>query len=201
MGLIYKTLSAPAGPSIYKEKGSKFLGYAFPVENKTQIKEILQKIKKEHHGARHWCYAYRINPKNPEERAYDDGEPTYSAGKPILQQIQQADLMDVLVVVVRYFGGVKLGVGGLIQAYRTAAKTVLDSAKTVNKEIKEMVILHFDYEQINLVMQFLKRYQIKPEKMETGKRVNIIIKADDEIISLFEKTLPDIKINKIKSEL
>ena len=197
MGLIYKTLSDPAGPSIYKEKGSKFLGYAFPVENKNQIKEILQKIKKEHHGARHWCYAYRINPKQPEERANDDGEPAYSAGKPILQQIQQADLMDVLVVVVRYFGGVKLGVGGLIQAYRTAAKSVLDSAKTVNKEIKDMVMLRFDYEQMNRVMQFLKRYQIKPEKMETGEQVDIFVQTNEETLFRIKKNIPEIKIKKV----
>lgn len=197
MGSTYKTLSAPAGPSVYKEKGSKFLGYAFPVEGKNQIKEILQKIKKEHHGARHWCYAYRINPKNPEERANDDGEPTYSAGKPILQQIQRADLINVLVVVVRYFGGVKLGVGGLIQAYRTAAKSVLETAETVEKEIKDRFMLCFDYAQMNRVMPFLKRYQIKPEKMETEEKVRLLIQSDDETVLQLEKNVPGIEIKKV----
>ncbi len=180
MASTYKTILSPAGPSVYKEKGSKFLGYAFPVSSPEEVKEILQKVKKEHHAARHWCYAYRLGISPTEERFNDDGEPTYSAGKPILQQIQSRQLTNTLVVVVRYFGGVKLGVGGLIQAYKTAAKDVLEMSETVEKIPLETIRISFDYALMNRVMQYLKKHQIPVKDMQTADKVTLTLEVSSE---------------------
>ncbi len=160
MGDTYKTVLEPSGPSIFKDRGSKFLGYVFPVESEVEVKRHLAAIKRKYHDARHWCYAYRLGKVQLVERANDDGEPAHSAGIPILNQIKKAGLTDTLVIVVRYFGGVKLGVGGLIRAYRTAAKEVLDNAKIEEKEIREAIRIRFPYAVMNDVMRVLKKYQI-----------------------------------------
>lgn len=146
-----------ATESLFKDKGSKFLAYAIPFEDDSLLKETLEPIKKEHYNARHFCFAYRINPENIAERANDDGEPGHTAGTPILGQIHSLNLVNVLVVVVRYFGGTKLGVSGLINAYKTAAKEALENATIVKKEIESDVKIAFDYADMNEVMRVIKK--------------------------------------------
>jgi uncharacterized YigZ family protein len=151
----YFTISKPAEAAL-KEKGSKFLSFVFPVVSETEIKVLLTNLKKLHPGANHHCYAWRLGADKAAFRANDDGEPSNSAGKPILSQIQSNDLTNVLIVVVRYFGGTLLGVGGLIQAYKHAAAAALQ-----NTEITECFILFeyklvFNFEHINAVMRILK---------------------------------------------
>ncbi len=190
MADTYKTVVRPAGPSVFKDRGSKFLGYIFPVENEAQIKENLAKIKKEHHSARHWCYAYRLGKTNPAERANDDGEPAHSAGVPILNQIKKADLTDTLVIVVRYFGGVKLGVGGLIRAYKTAAEEVIREAEITEKEIREEVTVRFPYAVMNEVMRLVKKFQIPvlSRNGDTEMEMTIALKPGEK-----EKILDELK--------
>lgn len=153
----YKTITnSPTG--VYKEKGSRFLAFAFKVETLEEIKEILEKIKKEHFSARHVCYAYKIGDQT---RACDDGEPSSTAGKPILGQIVSHDLDRVLVVVVRYFGGVLLGTGGLTVAYRSAAASALDEAQIVVEIVKEKLQIAFSYALLPEVMNFLKNENLE----------------------------------------
>lgn len=151
----YKTISNPA-EGIFKDKGSKFLSYAFPVCTETEIREIIQAIKKEHHSARHHCYAWRLGHDKLLFRANDDGEPSSTAGKPILGQIQSFDLTDILIVVVRYFGGTLLGVSGLINAYRNAALDAISQAEIIEKIVEHKLILEFDYGVMNEVMKIFK---------------------------------------------
>ena len=120
-----KSIAAPSEEALYKEKNSKFFGYAFPVNDEEEVKAILEDTKKQHHSARHWCYAFQLGTDKIYYRANDDGEPNNTAGMPIYGQIQSFGVTNVLVVVVRYFGGIKLGVGGLISAYRAAAQMAL----------------------------------------------------------------------------
>jgi uncharacterized YigZ family protein len=151
----YKTISEESRGS-YKEKGSKFLAFAFPVISEDEIKERLSELRKEYHDARHHCYAYRIGYEDPKFRINDDGEPSGTAGRPIYGQILSNDLTQILVVVIRYFGGIKLGVPGLIHAYRTVTSDALASARTVTKTIREDYLLRFDYLAMNSVMKILK---------------------------------------------
>ena len=131
----YKTLTKPSGAILWKDRGSKFYGYAFPISNEDDVKLKLEILKKEHHAARHWCYAYQIGTETSLYRANDDGEPNNTAGMSIYGQIQSFELTNILIVVVRYFGGVKLGVGGLINAYRSAAKLAIENSKIINNEL------------------------------------------------------------------
>ena len=156
----YQTIEAPS-EGFYKEKGSKFIALAYPVESAEQCKEILDKLKKEHHGARHYCYAYRIHPASEQVRSNDDGEPPGTAGKPILNQIYSFDLFNIFVVVIRYFGGTKLGVSGLINAYKTAAREALTHAVIITKEPVEEIELRFDYALMNSVMRILKHENVQ----------------------------------------
>lgn len=156
----YLTIDKPV-EIIYKDKGSKFITYAYHVTNEQQIKEILTQLKKEHHTANHHCYAYRLGPDKQVFRANDDGEPNNTAGKPILGQIQSADLTDVFIVVVRYFGGTLLGVSGLINAYKTSAAEVIKAATIVEKQIMFYYTVSFPFEQMNDVMKILKQSDCK----------------------------------------
>ena len=152
----YLTIQAPQ-QIIFKDKGSKFLAFAFPVENDKQIKECLVQLKKEHPTANHHCYAYSLGAVQANTRANDDGEPSYTAGKPILGQIQSNDLTNILIVVVRYFGGTLLGVSGLINAYKTSAADVIKSTTIIEKQILFKYTIHFSFEQLNEVMKLLKQ--------------------------------------------
>ncbi len=151
----YKTITKK-GKGYFKDKGSKFLSFAFPVQNEDEIKEILTQLKKEHHSARHHCYAWRLGSEKITFRANDDGEPSSSAGKPILGQLLSFDVTNVLVVVVRYFGGTLLGVSGLIHAYKTAAAEALKESAITERLIERNFCLKFTYNELNPVMQIIK---------------------------------------------
>lgn len=157
----YKTISKPAHGDLFKDKNSKFYGYAFPVTNEDQIKTHIEALKKEHYSARHWCYAYQIGTESIQYRANDDGEPNNSAGMPIYGQIQSFDVTNVLIIVIRYYGGVKLGVGGLINAYRTGAQLALESAEIIKKTIDVAFQLKFEYKNMSKVMRLLKENQVE----------------------------------------
>ena len=157
---VYNTLESPS-EGLYKEKGSKFLSFAFPVSSEEQIKDLLDQFKKQYYDARHVCFAYILGYQKDRYRAYDDGEPNHSAGDPILNQIKSFDLSDTLVIVVRYFGGTKLGVGGLITAYKTATQEALENAKVIEKIPTEVLKHHFKYEEMNHVMSVIKQYDLK----------------------------------------
>ncbi|WP_138433640.1 IMPACT family protein [Winogradskyella algicola] len=158
---IYKTISKSSVGELFKDKNSKFIGFAFPVENEDQIKAYIDEVKKEHHSARHWCYAYQLGTENISFRANDDGEPNNSAGMPIYGQIQSYELTNILVVVVRYYGGIKLGVGGLINAYKTGAQFALEASEIIEKTINKHFSLKFEYKNMSKVMRILKEHQIE----------------------------------------
>jgi uncharacterized YigZ family protein len=151
----YYTTVIPGEESLYKEKGSKFIGYAFRVTDEDDVKEAIEQLKKEHHNARHWCYAYRLHPESGLYRTNDDGEPSGSAGKPIYGQILSADLYETLVVVVRYFGGTKLGVSGLITAYKAAAEEALRLSKTKEIKITRPLRVECDYTELDPLMRIV----------------------------------------------
>lgn len=151
----FKTIEKPS-EGLFKDKGSRFISYAFPVNSEEQIRDIVQSIKKEHHSARHHCYAWRLGSEKLLFRANDDGEPSSTAGKPILGQIQSFDLTNILIVVVRYFGGTLLGVSGLINAYRNAALDAINQAEIVEKLLEKRFMIEFDYSAMNEVMKIFK---------------------------------------------
>ena len=172
---IYKTLAEPSEETLLKEKNSKFFGYAFPIESEEEVKEILETLRKQHPGAGHFCYAYQIGTDKISFRANDDGEPSNSAGMPIYGQIQSFGLTNVLIVVIRYYGGVKLGVGGLISAYRTSAQMSLEMAEIIEKTIDVHYIVSFDYKNMNKVMRVIKEknLDIIAQKMELSCEIVI----------------------------
>lgn len=156
----YRTISINS-ECLLKEKQSKFFGYAFPVSDAEVIKIRIEKLKKSHHTARHFCYAYQIGITNITYRSNDDGEPRNSAGIPIYGQIKSYELTDILIVVVRYFGGTKLGVGGLISAYKECAKMTIEANKIITKEIIIPIQIKFDYPLMNTVMRIIKEYHLE----------------------------------------
>lgn len=198
----YKTILQASEEVLFKEKGSKFFGYAYAVNSEEIVKHHLELLKKKHHSARHWCYAWQLGKKYDTYRYNDDGEPSNSAGAPIYGQLQSFDVTNVLVVVVRYFGGTKLGVGGLIQAYKTAAKMALEESKIVERTIDEIFYLNFGYPEMNVVMRIIKEENIKilSQKMENDClfEISVRLKDADRIFSLFENTYKvEIKKQKI----
>ncbi len=152
----YQTITAKTGEGYYTEKRSKFLAFAHHVESADEVKEIIDEYRRRYYDARHVCYAYMLGPDRKEFRANDDGEPSSTAGKPILGQINSLLLTDVLVVVVRYYGGVNLGTGGLIVAYRTAAADALAHSEVVTRQVEELVTYEYPYVMMNDVMRIVK---------------------------------------------
>ena len=195
----YKTISKPSKEALFKDKNSKFYGYAYPVTSEDEIKTHLATLKKQHHSARHWCYAYQFGTESITYRANDDGEPNNSAGQPIYGQIQSFDLTNVLIVVVRYFGGVKLGVGGLINAYRTAAQFALENANIIQKTININYLITFEYKNMNKVMRIIKekKLNIINQVLELDCNIEISVRKNDSkaVFELF-KQLFEIKIKK-----
>ncbi|WP_304196988.1 YigZ family protein [Flavobacterium alvei] len=172
----YKTIAFPSSEILFKEKSSKFFGYAFPIQSEEEVKPLIDDLRKQHPHAVHYCYAYKIGVENVIYRANDDGEPSNTAGMPIYGQIQSFGVTNILVVIVRIFGGVKLGVGGLISAYRTAAQMTLESAKIIEKTIDVRFLIAFDYKNINKVMRVIKEknVEIVSQKMEMSCEIEII---------------------------
>ncbi|MBN1185977.1 MAG: YigZ family protein [Bacteroidales bacterium] len=154
----YKSIQAPS-TGVFKDRGSKFLAFAYPVSTEDEIKELVDALKKQYHDARHHCYAYRLGSNN--FRANDDGEPSNSAGKPILNQIDANNLSNILVVVVRYFGGTLLGVGGLINAYKNASADALSQATFIKKTIDEIYQIEYPYESTNEIMRIVNDENLK----------------------------------------
>lgn len=173
----YKTIKGRA-KGVYKEKGSKFIALAFPVETEAEAKEHLLNIRKEYHDARHHCYAFRINPEKEFFRSSDDGEPSGTAGKPILNQIFSAGLFNVMVVVVRYFGGTKLGVPGLIRAYKTAANEALSEAEIITKTITRTLEVMFEYPVMNRVMRIVKEENPEVIKQEFDLHCKLVLRVE-----------------------
>ena len=189
---VYKTIDKASTEALFKDRGSKFYGYAFPVTNEEEIKENIEFLKKQHYNARHWCYAWQLGMKYEKYRANDDGEPTNSAGIPICGQLQAFEVTNVLVVVVRYFGGTKLGVGGLIQAYKTAAKLALENSEIIQKTINEEFILQFNYSEMNKVMRIVKEEQISiiNQKLDMNCMYIISVRKKEaaKVFKLFDET-------------
>lgn len=170
----YLTISGES-ESLFKDRGSKFHGYASHVKNEEDVKAHLEALKKVHPSARHFCYAYKINPLDEYWRANDDGEPSSSAGKPILGQINSKNLTEVLVVVIRYFGGTKLGVPGLINAYKTAAADALDASIVIEEQVKSSLHLKVDYAKMGDVMKYIKSLGYEYDIPEMGEQFEVII--------------------------
>jgi uncharacterized YigZ family protein len=197
----YKTIATASEEILFKEKNSKFFGYAFPVSTEVEIKNHLDILKKQHYGAVHNCYAFQIGTDTIQYRANDDGEPSNTAGTPIYGQIQSFGLTNILVVVVRYFGGVKLGVGGLISAYRTAAQMALEASEIVEKTIDIKFIIHFDYKNMNKVMRVIKEknIEINSQKMDLGCEILVSTrKKNAEMVFDIFDTMFEIDIKKLE---
>lgn len=196
----YKTIANPSEEVLYKEKNSKFFGYSYPVNSQEEIKIHLEYLKKQHFGAVHFCYAYQIGIEKPEFRANDDGEPSHSAGMPIYGQIQSFELTNILIVVVRYFGGTKLGVSGLLTAYKTTAKMALEASTIIEKTIDVTLKITFDYKNINTVMRIIKekKLQVISQKMELTCEIKLTTRKKNvkEISNIF-KTLFEISLTKL----
>jgi uncharacterized YigZ family protein len=196
----YKTIATASEEILFKEKNSKFFGYAFPVSTEVEIKNHLEILKKQHYGAVHNCYAFQIGTDTIQYRANDDGEPNNTAGTPIYGQIQSYGLTNVLVVVVRYFGGVKLGVGGLITAYRTAAQMALETSEIVEKTIDIKYSIHFDYKNMNKVMRVIKEknIEINSQKMDLGCEIIVSTrKKNAEMVFDIFNSMFEINIKKL----
>ena len=188
----YKTIIKASKEGLFKDRGSKFYGYAFPVTNEEEIKEKIELLKKQHYNARHWCYAWQLGKKYDHYRANDDGEPSNSAGMPIYGQLQSFNVTNILVVVVRYFGGTKLGVGGLIKAYKNGAKLALENSIIIHKTIDEVFLIKFEYPEMNTIMRIIKDENISiiNQKMELDCQFIISIRKKEaiRIFKIFENT-------------
>lgn len=185
----YLTLSKTS-EGLYKEKGSKFLAFAYPVSDEEGVKEILDQLRKQYYDARHHCYAYILGKNQEQYRANDDGEPNHSAGDPILGQIRSNELTNTLIVVIRYFGGTKLGVGGLISAYKTSAKLTLEASKIIKKTIDVQFEVIFDYQNINKVMRIIKEKNLNviSQQLEMDCKIILSIRKSkaEEIEGVFD---------------
>jgi uncharacterized YigZ family protein len=187
----YKTLSKPSEEILFKEKKSKFFGYAFPIQCESEVKPILEEIRKKHHTAGHVCYAWQLGIENPNYRANDDGEPNNSAGMPIYGQIQSFEVTNVLVAVARIFGGTKLGVGGLISAYKTGAQLALETSDIIEKIIQVQFELFFEYADMDKVMRIIKQEQLNivSQKMEMTCHFILSVRKNDakKVIQIFDE--------------
>lgn len=188
----YRTISSQ-GEGIFKEKGSKFIAFAYHVNNEEEIKEILDQLRKEYHDARHHCYAWKLGTEPEIVRANDDGEPSNSAGKPILNQIEKMNLTNTLVVVIRYFGGTLLGVPGLINAYRTASESALKSCNIVKKFIQRIYQVEFPYSAMNEIMKIVKEFQLETadHRFEESCSMKLIINIENEEVIMGRLSLID----------
>ncbi len=168
----YKSIAGPA-QGLFKDNGSRFIAFAYPVERVEEVKPLVDALKKEYHDARHHCFAYRIGHTGATFRANDDGEPSGSAGRPILGQIDSFGLSDILIVVVRYFGGIKLGIPGLIRAYKTSSADAIDNSVIIEKTACRMFKIEFDYLAMNAVQKVLKDMGLPQQNQEFGQTCQI----------------------------
>jgi uncharacterized YigZ family protein len=190
----YRSIASPA-KGIYKELGSKFLAFAYPIETEEEAKKILDEVRKEYFDARHHCYAWRLGLTGEPWRMNDDGEPSSTAGRPIHGQLLSNELSDILVVVVRYFGGTKLGVPGLIRAYKSATQDAIANAEIIEKVAGQTLTLTFDYLQMNDVMKVLKDMDITPVNQQFDMRCTLTARVRLSRIEDFRKQLAFCQIN------
>ncbi|MDT0688299.1 YigZ family protein [Salegentibacter sp. F188] len=184
----YKSIIKPSEEVLFKDRNSKFFGYAFPVKTEEEINVHLEELKTKHHKARHWCYAWQLGKEDFHYRANDDGEPSNSAGMPIYGQIQSFEVTNILIVVVRYFGGVKLGVGGLINAYKTAAQMALEASEMITRSIDRVFVVKFDYPEMNTVMRIIKENNLNVLDQKLGLDCKIFLSIrKNEAEQIFEK--------------
>lgn len=197
----YLTISKPS-EGFFKEKGSKFLAFAYPVSTEEEIKAIQEQLRSDYHDARHHCYAYMLGKDRNVFRANDDGEPSSTAGKPILGQINSFEVTNILIVVIRYFGGTKLGVSGLINAYKTASEEALKNAKIIKKTLHDIYELRFEYPVMNDVMKILKEEQIEhiDQNFELSCSITLSLRKAkiDKVLSKFDR-IKDLKIEFIET--
>lgn len=197
----YQSITKASPEVLFKDRNSKFFGYAFPIKTEEEANEHLEELHAKHHKARHWCYAWQIGKQDFQYRANDDGEPSNSAGMPIYGQIQSFDVTNILIVVVRYFGGVKLGVGGLINAYKTAAQMALEASDIIKRTIDEIFMVKFDYPEMNKVMQVIKKNNLNviDQKLELDCKIFIAVRKNDaqDIYSKFDNTYK-VEISKLE---
>lgn len=203
----YTTIAKATEEILFKEKSSKFFGYAFPIQSEEEVKPIIEQLRKQHPHAVHYCYAYQIGTEKISYRANDDGEPSNTAGAPIYGQIQSFGVTNVLLVVVRIFGGIKLGVGGLISAYKTTAQLVLEEAEIIEKTIDISFLISFDYKNMNKVMRVIKekKLDIVTQTMELEEDSGIALgkieiktrKKNAEVIFDIFKNLFEIEIKRL----
>ncbi|MCF8357979.1 MAG: IMPACT family protein [Prolixibacteraceae bacterium] len=194
----YKTIEQ-ASEGFFKDKGSKFLAYAYPVRDEQEVKEHVARLKKTHHSARHHCYAYRFGTEGENYRMNDDGEPSGTAGRPIHGQLCSYNVSDILIVVVRYFGGTLLGVGGLINAYKKAAAEALQNARIITRTIEKQYLLEFDYPLQSTVSRILKEGNVRVVNEEYGINCRYTISVK---LSLIEETLSKLhNIAGLKTEM
>ena len=193
----YSSIAAPS-EGLFKDNGSRFIALAYPVETEEEVKTIVAGLRKQYHDARHHCYAYRLGYKGDVFRSSDDGEPSGSAGRPILGQIDSAGLSDILVVVVRYFGGIKLGIPGLIRAYKTSTADALAHAQVVEKIAGKWIRLSFSYETMNSVMKVLKEMDLPQRAQDFGAECSLEVRVRlSALDSFYEKMGNDIKLEEI----
>lgn len=196
----FKTIAEPSPEILFKEKNSKFFGYAFPVTSEDDVKTHLEDLKKQHSSARHFCYAYQIGTEEKHYRVNDDGEPNNSAGMPIYGQIQSFDVTNILIVIIRYFGGVKLGVGGLISAYKISAQMTLEEAEIIERTIDIDFKISFDYKNMNKVMRVIKEknLDIVSQNMNESCEINIATRKKNAklIFDIFD-TIFEVEIKRI----
>ena len=196
----YKSIEKDIQGDVYKDRVSKFIGFAFPVTSEDEIKNYILYLKEAHHKARHWCYAWRLGAEGTTYRVNDDGEPNNSAGNPIYGQLLSNDLTNILIVVVRYFGGTKLGVGGLINAYRVAAGMAIEASRIIQKTVDVKFELQFEYADMNKIMRLIKEKDLKIIRQEMNMNcileISVRKKYAKDILKNFEE-LRCAKINKI----
>ena len=193
----YSSIAAPS-EGLFKDNGSRFIALAYPVETEEEVKTIVAGLRKQYHDARHHCYAYRLGYKGDVFRSSDDGEPSGSAGRPILGQIDSAGLSDILVVVVRYFGGIKLGIPGLIRAYKTSTADALAHAQVVEKIAGKWLRVSFGYEAMNAVMKVLKEMDLPQRGQDFGEHCSLEVRVRlSALYSFREKMGKDIKLEEI----
>jgi len=197
---LYKTITKPSIETLFKDRNSKFYGYAFPVTEEASVKDFLEFLRKKHHTARHFCYAWQLGTESVRFRANDDGEPSNSAGMPIYGQIQSFDVTNILVVSVRYFGGTKLGVGGLINAYRASARLTLESSAIEEKTIDDSFQLNFQYDLMSKVLRILKENSITitHQMLEMDCEMIIAVRKShtQKVVKIFE-TLYKVEIKQL----
>lgn len=197
----YKTIAA-AAEGVFRDKGSKFLSYAFPIRSEGEIKPIILKLRAEHGKANHFCYAFRLTPDRSIFRINDDGEPSGTAGRPILSVLLSADLTNILVVVVRYFGGTLLGVPGLINAYKNASLEAVKSSKIIAKTVNDVYEVYFDYLQMNDVMKLVKEenLQVLEQQFDTHCILKLEVRKSylNQVLGKFEK-IDNIKLKYLQT--